>query len=952
MCLGFALASASAAPLGTIASESTPEAEPAAAEQGSSPITGLPNYDIRDAWLAGEAPATPPAKAAAAAKAEGRDRFAAVERFRAALPEPARESLKVELNEAGVPKVFFNYDAPLAEARDGSPDRIARSFLADHADVFGLSRREVRTLKLEGDHESGGVTFLNYEQTIRGVTVFHGHVQVVVTARGEVVSVNEGMIVPGGRVDPTPALDEAEAIGKAFEYAGREAPAGLEVLEPRSARGDRSVFANPLGEQYEPVLSDLRVLLTADGPVLAWHAFVDVGSGEWYEILVDANTGELLFRYNLYAHAAQGTVYTNNPTRTPTRTLQSFVGDTTINTSAGWMGASTVTTGNNVDAYLDVDANNSPDPNNTAGLSNGRASASNQDFTFSFSTGSDPRGFKPAVVTNLFYFNNVMHDRMYALGFTESAGNFQSNNYGRGGAGNDPVNAEAQDGSGTNNANFATPPDGSRPRMQQYLFTMGTSTTADDRDSSLDGDVVFHEYGHGVSNRLVGGPSNVSCLGGVQSGAMGEGWGDYWACSYYNDGVMGEYVTNNGTRGIRRAGYAVPANTVHDSYADVGNQGFQVHNDGEIWCATLWDLNRTLGGAVVDRLVLEGMKYTPCRPSMLNARDGILQADQNLNGGANRCQIWTVFARHGMGYSATGNDGTTHNAATNLPPDCGGGGGPTPTPIACGQTLSGSLSTTDPRSTVRTSMYADSYTFTGTAGTAVTITMTSGAFDTWLVLKSPSGTVVAQDDDGNGGTNSRIAYTPTASGTFTIEATSYSANATGSYSIALACGGGGGGGATLINEGAESGASGWTVSTSGSAWGIETSGSSHSGARRFKTNVGLSTYANNTNSSLISPVFSLAGRSSATLTFYYKHSTESGYDYFRVEVSSNGGSTWTQLTARSGNSPGWDAWAPQASYNLTPYVGSSNCRIRFRLTTDQSVTGWGVAVDDIVVTAQ
>jgi len=234
------------------------------------------------------------------------------------------------------------------------------------------------------------------------------------------------------------------------------------------------------------------------------------------------------------------------------------------------------------------------------------------------------------------------------------------------------VRAEAQDGSGTNNANFATPPEGSRPRMQQFLFTQGTTSLADDRDSSEDGDVVLHEYGHGVSNRLVGGGS-TSCLGGTQAGAMGEGWSDYWAITFYNDGRVGEYVTNNTTNGIRRAAYTVPANPVHDSYADVGAGGFEVHRDGEVWAATLWDLRNALGAAVSDRLVLEGMKFTPCSPSFLNARDGILQADQSVNGGANRCSIWTVFARHGMGVSATGNNGTTHNAATDVPADCGGG---------------------------------------------------------------------------------------------------------------------------------------------------------------------------------------------------------------------------------------------------------------------------------------
>jgi hypothetical protein len=158
---------------------------------------------------------------------------------------------------------------------------------------------------------------------------------------------------------------------------------------------------------------------------------------------------------------------------------------------------------------------------------------------------------------------------------------------------------------------------------------------------------------------------------------MGEGWSDYWAATFYGNGVIGEFVTNNLTNGIRRAAYTVPANPVHDSYADIGTGGFQVHRDGEVWAATLWDLRQTLGAAIADRLVLQGMKFTPCSPSFLNARDGILTADQNLNGGANRCAIWQVFARHGMGVSAQGNNGTTHVAATDVPQDCNGGGATT-----------------------------------------------------------------------------------------------------------------------------------------------------------------------------------------------------------------------------------------------------------------------------------
>ena len=628
-------------------------------------ILGLPNYDIRQELAE--------IQGAAAPDSDGlRARIDAIENFRVSLPADTRDIFRYEINEAGVPKYFFLPAGASAPQAAKSPDQAARAFLTEHSEIFGLTAREVRLLKFENEDNDEGTTFLHYHQTIDGLRLFQGQVQVAVSAKGEVISVMEGMVIPNGAVDTEPVLTEEAALAEAFKYAGRQSPDTFEIIEQGRTRGDRSTYRNPLGKEYDDIISELRVMRVGDQGVLAWHSYVDAGPNEWYEMCVDAKTGAMLFRYNLYADVAQGTVARRDPISTP-RTLESFVGNTTINTAAGWMGTSTVTTGNNVEAYLDTDANNSPDPNNTTGLSNGHAFAANQDFTFPFTLGVDPRTQRPAVLTNLFYFINIAHDFTYELGITESAGNFQTNNFGRGGIGNDSVRGEAQDGSGTNNANFATPPDGSRPRMQQFLFTQGTTNLADDRDSSQDGDVVLHEFGHGVSNRLVGGPQNTSCLGGTQAGAMGEGWSDYWAATFYNDGRIGEYVTNNPTNGIRRAAYTVPANPVHDSYADLGVGGFQVHRDGEVWAATLWDLRNELGAAISDRLVLEGMKFTPCSPSFLNARDGILQADQAVNGGANRCRIWTVFARHGMGVSATGNNGTTQNAASDLPVDCAGG---------------------------------------------------------------------------------------------------------------------------------------------------------------------------------------------------------------------------------------------------------------------------------------
>src|SRR5262249_55787816 len=135
----------------------------------------------------------------------------------------------------------------------------------------------------------------------------------------------------------------------------------------------------------------------------------------------------------------------------------------------GWLGGGAQTTiniaGNNANAYLDAKSNNQPDRGGTAVVTGEFLTVA--DLTVSPSTTDN----REVAVQNLFYLNNVIHDILYRHGFTESAGHFQADNLGKGGAGGDPVKAEAQDGGGTDNANFAPPADGSSPRMQMYLWS-------------------------------------------------------------------------------------------------------------------------------------------------------------------------------------------------------------------------------------------------------------------------------------------------------------------------------------------------------------------------------------------------------------------------------------------------------------------------------------------------
>lgn len=860
----------------------------------------LPNFDIRlagrgefaDAELNSNAGRQ---RAAAQGDTQIRARASAVENFRAGLGAARAGKLRAEVNEAGALKSLFVEGATLSAPQANVPDNIARNFLRGRSALFGLSNADVNTLKLQREDNDRGTTFLDYAQTVGGVKVFEGEVKVVVNRDGEVLNVRQGFVVNGGlrpKVEPT--LTEAEGIAKAFEYAGRQVAPSFAETRTRASKADDSAFANPLSSNLEDVLSELNVVRVGNASLLAWHVFAEVGPEEWYELLVDAHTGELLLRHNLYVHQAQGTVYTEAPDK-GARQLVSFVGDTTINTAAGWMGTSTVTTGNNVEAYLDRDANNAPDTTSGNGLSSGHASAANQNFTFTFDTTVSPTVAtnQAAVVTNLFYYNNIMHDFSYGLGFTETARNFQTNNYGRGGTGNDSVRAEAQDGSGTNNANFATPPDGQRPRMQQYIFTSPNP----DRDSSVDGDVVFHEYGHGISNRLIGNGSTA--LSGTQSGAMGEGWSDYWAITLNNDGAVGEYSTGN-PNGIRRAAYTVPAAAVHNSYADVCVPSCAVHGDGEVWAATLWDLRTQLGAATSDLLVLNGMKFTPNRPSFLNARDGILQADQNLNGGANRCAIWTVFARHGMGVSAVGNDGTTHTAATDLPADCGG-------------TCTFSISPTSASSPA-------------TGGTG-TVTVTAGAGCAWTASSNATFITITSgtSGSGNGTVNYSVASNPNTTartGTLTIAGQTFTVTQAGT--------GGGGCSNLLVNPGFETATAPWVVSGSVTR---STGTFPHGGVAYMIIN------GTNSSTGTLYQTVTVPSNGCSNLSFWLNITTSEAtgdpvFDRLFIEVRSTSGTLLSTLATFSNQNSGTaGVYVLSGPHNLSSFAGQT-VRLQFRGTND------------------
>lgn len=222
--------------------------------------------------------------------------------------------------------------------------------------------------------------------------------------------------------------------------------------------------------------------------------------------------------------------------------------------------------------------------------------------------------------------------------------------------------------------------------------------------SDFESGVVAHEFTHGISNRLTGGPAAANCLQNAEQ--MGEGWSDYLGLlltqtsSTNRTRGIGNYLRGQPSTGggIRSFPYSTDMTINPLTYGNLASSTGEVHFVGEIWCAMLWDLTwklvdrygydadlvgGTKGNSIALKLVMDAMKLQPCSPGFVDGRDAILLADQINNCGANQCLIWEVFARRGLGATANQNSSSSHTdgvTSFTLPASCSSvTAAPTPT---------------------------------------------------------------------------------------------------------------------------------------------------------------------------------------------------------------------------------------------------------------------------------
>jgi extracellular elastinolytic metalloproteinase len=903
-------------------------------------------------------------------------------------------------------------------AAESLDDVVSRSEFADQVDD-SLEAPEVSvSAVVPAEHNATSSVYL--QQTVDGIDV-RGAVSVVtVGSRGDVLAANDSFRSASDDADapsPTPSLSVLDAAAAAVAALDIEPTADFEILQSAGdAEQNHELTASGVSRStiparlvYEPI-DDKTTRL-------AWEFLVDsTASNDWWRIRIDAETGVELSRFNLVVHetdpsahdghdhgvahidelvsagadeidardafsgsaapsftaggssnpVADGSSYRvfaapaespNHTAPADTRTLVTEPADA-VASPYGWhdtngvAGAETTnTSGNNVDAGTDRNGDNVID-------SNSQPSNAGLDFDYPFEDDVvGPQGYIPAVVTNLFYWNNLTHDFLYAYGFDEAAGNFQRNNYGRGGLGGDAVIAEAQDTAGiglgreTDNANFATPPDGMAPRMQMYVFT----DTSPERSSSMDAGVITHEYAHGLSTRLTGGPAYDECLDNAEQ--QGEGWSDIIALLMTMQGDtaadrkrgIGTYVTGEPTTGLGIRGYRYatggPGGDNPWTYDSIKSGTFSVHRIGSIWAEFLWEMiwalvdehgfdpdlmHGTGGNNIATQLIIDGLKLQPCSPGFVDSRDAILQADAINNGGENTCLIWDVFAERGLGVGASqgsSDDRMDGVEDFTVPSSCElSFGVAAPAEVGPGDTIT--------------------YTLTANNETGG---MVSGAT---IAAPVPSGASYVGGSATCGGS--------VAGGIVTMPVGSLAdgASATCTFDVTAASGQYG---SVELDERFESGLSNWRTRRGPSAysnnWELFTFSSGRRSATADATDGTSDQYLE-----LAQPV-----AAQANLSMYIEHGFSleaglgsTGYDGAVIEASTNGGSTWVDLgpymtqngynrTIASGfGSPiaGRSAFSGETSslvatrIDLSAFAGD-DVLVRFRLASDESEDDFG-----------
>jgi Zn-dependent metalloprotease len=370
-------------------------------------------------------------------------------------------------------------------------------------------------------------------------------------------------------------------------------------LTERQAVARALASVGPAGDA-EVLVKELCYFPSGSGPVLSWKIVVQTGqpAAEW-KIYLDASTGDIISMRNLLKQASgKGRVFDPNPV--------AVLNDTSLKDKSPIpMAAYT-----NVDlrdlktsGFLDgpfVSTKNTPN----------RIKRTNRRFLF---TRAD-RAFKEVMV----YFHIDRTQRyIQELGFTNALNR---------------VIGVHIDGQKDDNSHYS-------PTTKSLTFGTGGV------DDAEDAEIILHEYGHALQDDQLPGFG-----ASPEGGAMGEGFGDYLAASFFADvkpQVMRPTIGN--WDAVAYSGAEPPCLRRLDSNKKYPKDlNGEVHDDGEIWSSCLWEIRSALGRRATDKLVLAHHFLLTPEATFEDGANALLTADTQLNKGQNQQTVRDVFVRRGI----------------------------------------------------------------------------------------------------------------------------------------------------------------------------------------------------------------------------------------------------------------------------------------------------------------
>jgi Zn-dependent metalloprotease len=483
-----------------------------------------------------------------------------------------------------VPKRIYDIDAPASSKK---PRQIAEAFLKKLAPQLKINP-DLSQLKFGEVRNSILGKHVLFQQQHLGKPISGAWVRVDVDSKGKVFNVQNDLI-------PEPALKSKASTRAAAAVAAGPKLSKQQAIE-KALTATNSTAAAP-----HTVFDTEEVIYPKDGvPIPAWKVML-IGTrpkGEW-KVYVDQATGAVLDVFNaLKEQNGKARVFDPNPV--------AVLYDTTLKDS------STIPDS----AYSDVTL---PDLDNSGNLNGpfvstkntaNRVKSSNFDFRFK----RPDRGFKEAMV--YFHIDRVQR-YIQELGFNN-----------------------------VNNRQVAVNTEGLTDDNSDYSpFTKALRFGTGGVDDAEDAEIILHEYGHSIQDNQVPGFGQTA-----EGGAMGEGFGDYLAASFFAEhkpdamkATIGNWdavaYSGDDPPNLRR----LDSNKLYPR--DIKGE---VHDDGEIWSACLWQIRNALGARTADKLLIAHHFLLTPQSKFEDAAKALITTDGQLNEGRNADTIRDIFIRRGI----------------------------------------------------------------------------------------------------------------------------------------------------------------------------------------------------------------------------------------------------------------------------------------------------------------